>query len=92
MPLVDKLNDMVNQNRDMIQYLHDAHLQGDYSREIGSLDYALSRFNTILLKLTNHPLLSEQHIDDILSCHSIIRSFYLNTMSLKKSTKIMKYY
>lgn len=83
---------MVAENRDMVVYLRDAHDRGDYSKEIGSLDYALSRFNTILLRLTEHPLLSEQYVDEILSCHTIIRSFYFGIVGLNSSSKITKYY
>jgi len=41
-----------------------------------SLDMAIARFNTILLRLVEHPLQAEEHKLDVEECQSAIDDFY----------------
>jgi len=52
------------------------------TKYIGTLDKALTRFNTLLLRLNEHPLLLEEHVHDLDKCSKIIRNFYINTKRL----------
>jgi len=58
---------------------------GYVDRYIGTLDYACARFNTILLKLSQHPLKADTHKNDIEKCFNIIQSFYVWTHRLLNS-------
>ena len=69
---------MVRQNQDMLEYLRHAHSIGDYGMKVGSLDYAIARVNTIILRLSQHPLLADQYFSELVDCHDAVREFYLN--------------
>jgi hypothetical protein len=64
----------------------------DYHPEtkyVGTLDYATARFNTILLRLSEHPSIIDEYSTDILECQNIIQHFYKNTKRLTTWPKIL---
>ena len=65
MNLVKSLDAMVRQNQDIIEYLRHAHRIGDYGMLVGSLDYAIARINTVILRLSQYPLLADQYFSEL---------------------------
>jgi hypothetical protein len=51
-------------------------LPGHNDMYFGTLDKALQRFNTILLKLSQEPLLAEEHNMEVIECQRAIHDFY----------------
>ena len=49
---------------------------------VGTLDYATTRFNTILLRLAEYPLTIDEHTNELIDCQSAIQHFYKNTKRL----------
>ena len=78
MNLVKSLDAMVRQNQDIIEYLRHAHRIGDYGMLVGSLDYAIARINTVILRLSQYPLLADQYFSELKSCHCSVRAFHKN--------------
>ena len=70
--------DYVKQNQEVIQFVKDT-MPGSIDKYVGTLDYASSRFNTILLKLSQDPLMADQYKNDVKVCFDTIHSFYNNT-------------
>ena len=68
----------VIRNQEVIQFVKDA-MPGSIDKYVGTLDYASARFNTILIKLSQDPLLADQHRTDVEECFSTIQSFYVYT-------------
>ena len=66
---------LVIENQPIQQFIVDR-LPGHHDRYFGTLDKALQRFNTILIKLSQEPLLAEEHNGEVLNCHKIIHNFY----------------
>ena len=58
------------------------------TKYVGTLDYATARFNTILLRLAEHPLTIDEHTSELLDCHFAIQHFYKNTKRLITWPKI----
>ena len=52
------------------------------TKYIGTLDQALSRFNSMLLRVNEHPLLLGEFENDIQECADIIQKFYTYTKRL----------
>ena len=50
---------------------------------IGTLDVALSRFNTALLRCQQHPLIADQYYAQLKTCTRIINRFYRWTIRFK---------
>jgi len=71
----------VEKNQTVVQFVLDA-MPGHNDRYIGTLDYATSRFNTILLRLSEDPLKADQYAQDVQECFDIIQSFYKFTIRL----------
>ena len=91
MQIVDH-KDYVLQNRPIQQYLLDR-LPGQHDKYYGTLDKALQRFNTILLKLSEEPLLAEEHNLDVIDCHAAIQDFYRHVKKLSHTNNwFMKLY
>ena len=86
------LDEMVRQNRDILEYLRHAHSIGNYSMKVGSLDYAISRINTIILKLSQYPLLANRYFCDLAECHDAVREFHLNMRREESWPKIFRWY
>ena len=66
---------LVQDNSQIQQFLIDR-LPGHNDMMYGTLDKALQRFNTILLKLSEEPLLAEEHNMDVIECQKAIQDFY----------------
>ena len=91
--------ELVKSNRQIIQFVNDwpgkdqpYHIKKnlELTKYIGTLDVASSRFNTILLRLSEHPMMKEQFANDVSQCNSIIKKFFVNTLRLKTWPKAIK--
>jgi hypothetical protein len=83
------LNDLVRRNAKIQRFVKDC-TPGPLDRYIGTLDVATARFNTILLKLSQEPLLLDEHALEVQECFDAIQSFYKNTMRLVQWHPIFK--
>jgi len=92
-------NELVKSNRQIIQFVNNwsgkdqpYHIKKNLEliKYIGTLDVASSRFNTILLRLSEHPMMKEQFANDVSQCNSIIKKFFVNTLRLKTWPKAIK--
>ena len=90
---------LVKSNRQIIKFVNDwpgkdqpFHIKKnlELTKYIGTLDVASSRFNTILLRLSEHPMMKEQFANDVSQCNSIIKKFFVNTLRLKTWPKAIK--
>ena len=96
------LNNFVEANKEIINFVGDwnadenvrqsSYLNGGpiklETKYIGTLDHATARFNTILLRLAEHPLTIDEHTSEILDCQSAIQHFYKNTIRLMSWPRI----
>ena len=71
----------VEKNQKVVDFVNDV-TPGHIDKHTGTLDYACARFNTILLKLSQHPLKADEHSNDVEECFNIIQSFYEYTKRL----------
>ena len=92
MDYVKRLDAMVRQNQDIIEYLRHAHCIGDYGMLVGSLDYAISRINNIILRLSQYPLLADQYFSELKSCHNSVRAFYRNMQRTETWPRFLRWY
>ena len=71
--------DYVIANQEIVQSITDR-LPGDPMLDMyyGTLDYATSRFNTILLRLSQDQVLAQEHQVEVHECFEAIQSFYRN--------------
>jgi len=71
--------DYVLANQVIVQRIKDR-LPGDPKLDMyyGTLDYATTRFNTILLRLSQDRLLEQEHGAEVYDCFRAIQSFYSN--------------
>jgi hypothetical protein len=87
---IKRLDAMVRQNQDIIEYLRHAHYIGDYSMLVGSLDYAISRINTVILRLSQYPLLADEYFAELKSCHNSVRAFHKNMVRTENMAQVPK--
>tara|TARA_B100000405_G_C16651775_1_gene398736 strand:- start:457 stop:798 length:342 start_codon:yes stop_codon:yes gene_type:complete len=73
--------DYVKRNQAVVDFVKDV-TPGHIDKYTGTLDYACARFNSILLKLSQHPLKADEHSSDVEECLNLIQSFYLYTKKL----------
>ncbi len=92
MNLVKSLDAMVRQNQDIIEYLRHAHRIGDYGMLVGSLDYAIARINTVILRLSQYPLLADRYFSELESCHNSVRAFHLNMVRTETWPTFLQWY
>ncbi len=92
MNLVKNLDAMVRQNQDIIEYLRHAHRIGDYGMLVGSLDYAIARINTVILRLSQYPLLADQYFAELKSCHDSVRAFHRNMQRSESWPAFLQWY
>ena len=71
--------DYVLANQEIVQRIT-GRLPGDPKLDMyyGTLDYATSRFNTILLRLSQDQVLALEHQVEVHECFETIQSFYRN--------------
>ena len=92
MDYIKRLDAMVRQNQDIIEYLRHAHYIGDYSMLVGSLDYAISRINTVILRLSQYPLLADEYFSELKSCHNSVRAFHKNMVRTETWPRFLRWY
>lgn len=57
-----------------------------------SIDVALARLNTILLRLIQHPLEADLYHKDIIECQSAIEKFYYYLLKMDSWPKITRWF
>ena len=79
-------------NQEIVQKIKDR-LPGHEKLDMyyGTLDYATSRFNTILLKLSQDRILEQEHGLEVHECFEAIQAFYRNVKRYDHSPKIFKF-
>jgi|TARA_B110001454_G_scaffold68685_1_gene67090 hypothetical protein len=75
------LDDYVRANKEVIVFVQNT-VPGAIDKYVGTLDHATARFNTILLKLSQEPLLLDESMYETRECFDAIQSFYKNTLRL----------
>ena len=75
------IDDYVLANKEIIEFVQNA-VPGAIDKYVGTLDYATARFNTILLRLSEEPLMLDEHMSEARDCFDAIQSFYKNTQRL----------
>jgi len=75
------VDDYVRANKEVVEFVQNA-VPGAIDKYVGTLDYATSRFNTILLKISQEPLLLDEHMPEARQCFNAIQAFYKNTQRL----------
>ena len=76
------LNDLVKSNKEILQLIEKDH-PGRLNMYIGTLDTAMARFNTTLIKLSQDKMLELEHTAEVVDCQEAIQSFYKNTLRLR---------
>ena len=73
------LKDLVLGNQKIIELVKDrTGGKEDVDMYYGTLDYATSRFHTILIKLSQDKILETDNQSDVLDCFNAIQDFYNN--------------
>jgi len=87
-----QLKDYVLANQEIVQRITDR-LPGDPKLDMyyGTLDYATSRFHTILLKLSQDRILEQEHALEVLECFEAIQAFYSNVKRYESWPKLFRY-
>ena len=75
------VDDYVRANKEVIAFVQNA-IPGAIDKYVGTLDYATARFNTILLRLSEDPLMLDELMPEARECFDGIQSFYKNTQRL----------
>ena len=75
------VNDYVRANKEVIEFVQNA-VPGAIDKYVGTLDHATARFNTILLRLSEDPLMLDEFMPEARDCFDAIQSFYANTQRL----------
>ena len=75
------VNDYVRANKEVIEFVQNA-VPGAIDKYVGTLDHATARFNTILLKISQEPLMLDEHMPEARDCFDAIQAFYRNTQRL----------
>ena len=79
----------VMDNQPIQQFLLDR-LPGQNDKFFGTLDKALERFNSILLKLSQDPILAQEHNHKVIQCQNAIHDFYHYTCKLTNTENWFK--
>jgi hypothetical protein len=84
--------DYVLANQEIVKRITDR-LPGDLKLDMyyGTLDYATTRFNTILLKLSQDQVLAQEHQVEVHECFEVIQSFYRNVQRYDAWPKPFKF-
>jgi S-adenosylmethionine hydrolase len=79
-------------NQEIVQRITDR-LPGDPKLDMyyGTLDYATSRFNTIILKLSQDQILAQEHAVEVMECFEAIQAFYSNVKRYEAWPKFFKH-
>ena len=81
----------VEENRKIIDLVNDR-VPGDeqVDKYYGTLDYATSRFHTILIKLSQDKVKEVEHTTEVLDCFNAIQDFYNNVQRYRFWPKITR--
>ena len=79
----------VERNQKVIDFVNDV-TPGHIDKYTGTLDYACSRFNTTLIKLSQDPLKADLHRNEVEECFNVIQSFFDYTNKLVNMHPIFK--
>jgi hypothetical protein len=71
--VIEKLKTYIKNNQKQLVYVRSLSPQNE--KWIGTIDYAVARLNTLLLKLINTPLRLDAHRHEIEDIQNIIESF-----------------
>jgi len=85
------LKDFVIKNRKIIELVKDR-VGGENTVDMyyGTLDYATSRFHTILIKLSQDKIKEVEHTTEVLDCFNAIQDFYNNVQRYRFWPKIIR--
>ena len=61
------IDDYVRANKEVIKFVQNA-VPGAIDKYVGTLDYATARFNTTLLKISQEPLMLDEHMPEARDC------------------------
>ena len=64
-------------NKEVIEFVQNA-VPGAIDKYVGTLDYATARFNTILLRLSEDPIMLDEFMPEARDCFEAIQTFYRN--------------
>jgi hypothetical protein len=65
----------------VIEFVQNA-VPGVIDKYVGTLDYATARFNTILLRLSEDPIMLDEFMPEARDCFDAIQAFHTNTQRL----------
>ena len=87
-----EFKDYVLANQEIVQRITDR-LPGDPKLDMyyGTLDYATSRFNTIILKLSQDQILAQEHALEVMECFKAIQDFYRNVKRYEAWPKFFRH-
>lgn len=80
--LEQRYRELVQHNQDIVKYCQSRTYTIDNQMLNASLDIAIARFNTILLRLIQYPLQAEEHSTEITECQRAIDKFYYYLIKL----------
>ena len=85
------LKDFVLKNQKIIELVKDRPGgKEDVDMYYGTLDYATSRFHTILLKLSQDKIKEVEHTQELLDCFNAIQDFYNNVQRYRFWPRIIR--
>lgn len=86
---MNQLDHFVKANKVIVNFVSDA-IPGVIDSYTGTLDHATARFHTILLKLSQQPLLLDEKYPEVQECFDAIQSFYYFTQKFLTWPYFMK--
>jgi len=72
--VIDTLKDTIKTNQQVLDKVKSYRPMND--KWVGTLDHAIARFNSVLLRLIDHPLLLDSNRHKITRCQNAIATFY----------------
>ena len=85
------LKDFVVKNQKIVDLVKDrVGGQTDVDMYYGTLDYATSRFHTILIKLSQDKVKEVEHTTEVLDCFNAIQDFYNNVQRYRFWPRIIR--
>lgn len=88
--MIEKLQQYIRHNQAQLQYVRSLSPQND--KWTGTVDYAVARFNSILLKLINTPLKLDEHHGEIEECQQTIDAFVKHIRRYHEWPRLLKWY
>jgi len=88
--VITQLKKYVEENQKNLNYVRSIEPKND--KWIGTLDYAVARFNTLLLRLIQTPLNLDKNYYNIKRCQKIIDNFVKHIRRYQQWPRIIKWY